>query len=480
MRPTLAPLPLGSSHMGEYFSDPFQIFLWAALGIAVPLIMLAFFWIFFVRMMWENEWAPAVEKEQIKDRLDDFGGYRIDWGYKKIRFRWLHSLPVQPQIELEFKPRPQAERCRSGIVDFDVHFATRQLDEKTHANLVANQRRLLPAAKFLARHGGKFSNIQIERDSVTLKFSSKLGPNVFSRLFKRMLVFARAAHAATGYPPLAHQRPVFSRPARAGVGYRSAGTVHEQEYMVENVWGKASGPLSASKIVDQLHRGRLLPVDRVAPVGADRWQPIGEVDELRAAFASAPAPPQKLTSSRSAAAERKSRLVRRLSRSPITLLIGAGLTAGGAGALAAGRVNADRASESLRWPDVPGKITRSEIVKSSSGSGSNRKTSYNLKLAYAFRVDGRAFQGDRVWFGPIGRKHAEKQAIVNRYPVKKAVRVYYRPSDPTVSVLVPGVDHLEEVWFGFLLLFPGLGALLVIGSFRALSLLERVRVPRSV
>ncbi len=77
--------------MGEYFSDPFQVFLWAALGVAVPLIMLAFFWLFFVRMMWENEWAPAVEKAQIKDRLDDFGGYRIDWGHKKIRFRWLHS-----------------------------------------------------------------------------------------------------------------------------------------------------------------------------------------------------------------------------------------------------------------------------------------------------------------------------------------------------------------------------------------------------
>ena len=130
-----------------------------------------------------------------------------------------------------------------------------------------------------------------------------------------------------------------------------------------------------------------------------------------------------------------------------------------------GTIGIVRASESTGWPSVQGKVIKSSVERESStrsGSartgGGSRRTSYHARVAYKYTVDGADFAGDRVAYGDHGGKRKHAQRIVNRYRKGKAVAVHYRPDDPSVCLLEPGLKAQT-----FLMPFMGLIALLIPG-----------------
>lgn len=139
------------------------------------------------------------------------------------------------------------------------------------------------------------------------------------------------------------------------------------------------------------------------------------------------------------------------------LVAGALLTAGGFFmAFSIGKPIRDQAAASVTWPTTEGRITRAQLERSISKG----KTMYSADIAYDYQLDGKPFEGGRVWMGN-GSSSSDPtpfRRAVERYPAGTAVRVHYDPADPAESVLEPGVT-----WASSFLYFFGLGVLAVGG-----------------
>lgn len=123
----------------------------------------------------------------------------------------------------------------------------------------------------------------------------------------------------------------------------------------------------------------------------------------------------------------------------------------------------DRAAASTTWPTTDGRITGSKVERVKQGG--DRKATFTADITYEYTLDGRTFEGDRVWFGDdySASDASAFRAAVGRYPVGKAVKVHYDPAEPAESVLEPG-----PTWSGSTLYFIGLG-LMTLGGILALS-----------
>ncbi|WP_299460459.1 DUF3592 domain-containing protein [uncultured Gimesia sp.] len=139
------------------------------------------------------------------------------------------------------------------------------------------------------------------------------------------------------------------------------------------------------------------------------------------------------------------------------LLFGAYLTQCGLHSLAA-------AIDSKSWPVTDGVVTRSSVktfvteVREKGRVVPNRQSrSYSPEVEYRYTVDGLELTGTRVSVedASIGTKDSA-QAIVDQYPVHKAVQVSYQPQQPANAVLEPGNWLGTYRWF-----LPGAAFLLI-------------------
>jgi hypothetical protein len=90
--------------------------------------------------------------------------------------------------------------------------------------------------------------------------------------------------------------------------------------------------------------------------------------------------------------------------------------------------------KSESWPTVNGQVTQSEIGYTTG----NDRTNYP-KITYAYSVDGKPYESQRVRFAAIGGRDAgETNSVLNKFPVGSTPAVYYDPEDPAQSVLEPG------------------------------------------
>ena len=108
-----------------------------------------------------------------------------------------------------------------------------------------------------------------------------------------------------------------------------------------------------------------------------------------------------------------------------------------------------KAQASVDWPSSSGKIVASSVEHHRSTG--EKGATYHADILYEFSVGGTVFNGTRVAYGDYGSSspsHARR--IVNRYPEKKVVTVYYMPENPEECLLEPGVKL--QAWF-----LPGLG-----------------------
>lgn len=126
--------------------------------------------------------------------------------------------------------------------------------------------------------------------------------------------------------------------------------------------------------------------------------------------------------------------------------------------------------ESIAWPTVTGKVTRSDLkvntqdVRRRMSNGIHRTSTeeyYEALIEYEFVIDGVTHKGHRrsaVQGGnPADKSHVQK--TLAKYPVSQRVMVSYNPSDPSQCVLEPGSWGGFFVWAGlslFLILLPGL------------------------
>lgn len=130
-----------------------------------------------------------------------------------------------------------------------------------------------------------------------------------------------------------------------------------------------------------------------------------------------------------------------------------------------------RTAASAAWPTVEGEVVRSavSIVEYRDSKDGQLKYRPRLDFAYAYEVDGRAYEGSRydasgAW--PSGDVHA----FAAEHPVGTHVQVHYDPDDPArsgLSVAGPGQT------VGFRIMAYGLAALaLVFAAFGMRSLLR--------
>lgn len=128
-----------------------------------------------------------------------------------------------------------------------------------------------------------------------------------------------------------------------------------------------------------------------------------------------------------------------------------------------GKPMREQAAASVAWPTTDGRITGSKVERVKQGG--KGKATYTADITYEYALDGRSFEGDRVWIGD-GYSSSDASAFraaVDRYPVGKAVKVHYDPAEPSESVLDPG-----PAWSGSMLYFIGLGVM-TLGGIITLS-----------
>ena len=128
-------------------------------------------------------------------------------------------------------------------------------------------------------------------------------------------------------------------------------------------------------------------------------------------------------------------------------------------------------SEAARWPSAPGQVvvSKSETRQVKTGPNSSDTEPRNFaKIVYEYTVAGRKLRCDRVSIGEnLG--NFEVVETIAKYPVGKAVTVYYKPTEPTKAVIERDVP--PGMWKGVTYLVLGMVAVIVgfIVGFRKLG-----------
>lgn len=108
-----------------------------------------------------------------------------------------------------------------------------------------------------------------------------------------------------------------------------------------------------------------------------------------------------------------------------------------------------RQEQAARWPIVQGTVIRSEVEAVRS-----KGIKYVPKVVYTYSVDGQPYEGSRYRFSAFrSEKPGYAEEVVARYPVGARVPVYYRPGQPSETLLQPGVASVDLFLLMFLLPF---------------------------
>lgn len=115
-------------------------------------------------------------------------------------------------------------------------------------------------------------------------------------------------------------------------------------------------------------------------------------------------------------------------------------------------------SRAAHYRTAQGIILDSRVHESSDSEGG---TSYSAKLRYAYSVDDRRYEGDRIRYGikSGGRKRAH--AFVQKYRPGTPITVHYDPARPSESVLETSINGADVFIFLFLTPFN----LVMLGSW---------------
>jgi Protein of unknown function (DUF3592) len=98
---------------------------------------------------------------------------------------------------------------------------------------------------------------------------------------------------------------------------------------------------------------------------------------------------------------------------------------------------------SKTWPSVVGTIISSALER----SNPKRSTAYCAAVRYSYRVGGKDYVSNRVFWGPNEGREQKMAEIVAEYPLGKDVWVQHDPKDPANAVLRPDIVSGLNVLF---------------------------------
>jgi hypothetical protein len=136
-----------------------------------------------------------------------------------------------------------------------------------------------------------------------------------------------------------------------------------------------------------------------------------------------------------------------------------------------GYITWNKARVSTSWPAVPGRILNASVDRvrernRDSDGDVSIETKYEVDVSYEYTVEGREYVGDTIQFGLSDRmsNSARAYSIVNQYPQGTEVDVYVDPSQPSTSVLQPGVQLSTFLMPAFGLVFAIVGMIMLIAA----------------
>ena len=137
-------------------------------------------------------------------------------------------------------------------------------------------------------------------------------------------------------------------------------------------------------------------------------------------------------------------------------LIGLALFAVGVVVFFLRRRSAALQAASVSWPTVEGKVSDARLH--TFRDRDKRQLNYMARVWHTYEVNGTSYTVEKISWGgqPQARVADPANAILARYPIGSAVKVYYNPQKPKQSVLEPhekrGVATMGWVMAIFLIL----------------------------
>jgi len=119
---------------------------------------------------------------------------------------------------------------------------------------------------------------------------------------------------------------------------------------------------------------------------------------------------------------------------------------------------------SADWPTASGQIKFATIsTEKERGRKGRENTYYKANVEYSYEVDGQPHTGTRLKFSPVrSSEYNDLVPLVNQMSPGIEIEVHYNPKDPSMSVLIPGMESSRNLLFGVVMLI-GLGAFVLSG-----------------
>ncbi len=122
-----------------------------------------------------------------------------------------------------------------------------------------------------------------------------------------------------------------------------------------------------------------------------------------------------------------------------------------------------RAKRSEYWPTTDGVISASWVKVIYNAR--NRTDFYHAEIEYRYRVGTKEYSSAKVAFGPDRYGSlADAKHLLDRYPMRSAVKVYYDPAAPSFGILQPGRDDEMELLYKMELWFIGIFSFLFVAT----------------
>ena len=119
----------------------------------------------------------------------------------------------------------------------------------------------------------------------------------------------------------------------------------------------------------------------------------------------------------------------------------------GFGMLAYALWSVKKSTAAAAWPTTPGIVKNAEIKSSSDSDGD---TTYEVKVAYSYKIGGQEYTGDRLAYGYTASSGQEAhQEILNKLKAAKAIDVRYDPTDFAASTLSYGIHRSIQFVLAF-------------------------------
>lgn len=128
-----------------------------------------------------------------------------------------------------------------------------------------------------------------------------------------------------------------------------------------------------------------------------------------------------------------------------------------------------RGRQILKWPTVTGKVISSEMASRGEAAGGSKVTA-QATVRYAYRVDGKPYESERIRSAPDGNRQrpGEAEEILARYPIGSRVSVHYDPEQPATAALEAEATGRTATLAMFGLAFLAIGvAVIVLALFEA-------------